>query len=153
MVIVIDVVGNISVVFEICLFIIDIMVFVVFVIDMVYDGMGFIIGNLSLGQIIDEVCFVISGICEVNIVICFYDNGMLLVEIFVDNSSSWCYMFDVFLVMGNYVIIVIVVDVVGNVSFVLDSVNFVVDIMLLLMLVIILVSDDQVSGFGMIVNG
>ncbi|EKD5485844.1 TPA: BapA prefix-like domain-containing protein [Salmonella enterica] len=148
-----DAAGNTSVASETRTFTIDTTAPAAPVISTVYDGTGPITGNLSPGQMTDEVRPVISGTREANTTIRLYDNGTLLAEIPADNSSSWRYTPDANLTTGNHVITVIAVDAAGNASPVSDSVNFVVDTTPPLAPVITSVSDDQAPGLGTIANG
>lgn len=123
------------------------------VINTVYDDTGPLTGNLSAGQITDDVHPTIGGTGEANATIRLYDNGTLLAEISADDNGDWRYTPDASLATGNHVITVIAVDAAGNASPVSDSVSFVVDTTPPLAPVITSVSDDRVPGLGAIVNG
>lgn len=73
---------------------------------------------------------IFSGIVEVGVMIMFYENGMVIGMIMVQFDGVWS-VFILMLVSGMYVIIVVVIDVVGNSS--LNSMVFIlmVDIIVL----------------------
>lgn len=126
------------------------MLILMFVVD---DVVGGVIGNFVNGQIINDNCFMLNGIVEVGSVVSIYDGDILFGVILVNVSGVWSFMLMIGLNDGMCILIVIVIDLVGNVSLVISGFIIVVDIFVLMVLFIISIVDDVLNNIGVIGNG
>lgn len=155
MVSVIDLVGNISVVFVLWMIVVDIMFLVILVFIFVVDDQFGIIGNLVSGQLMNDVMFILNGCGEVGVMInVYFDGNFVFIGIMMVNSDGmWSFMLQMLFVNGSYMFIFSVIDLVGNSSVVFSGFVLMIDVILFVVLVIVSVVDNMVLVMGIVFNG
>lgn len=152
MVIVMDVVDNSSFIFGVFFVIFDIQFLVQFDVLLISDNVVLVIGNIGNNGVMNDIMLIFSGMGEIGSMIIFYNNGSEIGCIMVGDNGSWNFMF-VVLMLEIYIIIVMEIDRVGNISLFFVLVIFMLDIIVFVNLVIIFVEDNVGEVQDIIVSG